>query len=133
MPTTYALLADRCGLSHREAAALHGVRLDTVKSWSAGRNRVPEGVVSELRKLYAAIERAAGEAVQIIESKAPRNAPIELGYCADDHEAQSLGWPCVGTHAALLGLIAARVAHQIIMLPRGSTPATAKAADAHGR
>jgi hypothetical protein len=30
-------------------------------------------------------------------------------------------------------LIVARVSHQIILVPRGSTPATAKAADAHGR
>jgi len=115
--TAYALLLDRCGLSQREAAAIHGVRLDTVKSWSAGRNPTPAGAVEELRALYARIERAAGEALALIEG-APPEGEVELGLAGDDHEAQSLGWPCVGAHAAVLGLVAARARRPVRIVPR---------------
>lgn len=49
MRTVYAACLSRLGLSQAEAAALHGVRPDTVKSWSAGRNPVPEGAWNDLR------------------------------------------------------------------------------------
>lgn len=130
--TAFALLLDRCGLSHREAAVLLEVRPDTVKSWSAGRNRPPAGVLADLRRLYAAIERAAAEAVAQI-ALAPADAEIELGLASDDAEAQGLGWPCVGAQAAMLGIVAARCGRPVRIVPRGSTLATAAAADAHGR
>lgn len=134
MITSFTLLAERCGLSHREAAEFHGVRLDTAKSWSAGRNNAPDGVIADLRDLYTKIERAAaGEAVKIINDKAGGTEAVELGIATDDAEAQTLGWPCVGAHGAVLGLIAARVPNKIIIVPRGSTQATAAAADAHDK
>lgn len=49
--TPYRALQQLCGLTQSDAAALHGVRIDTVKSWSAGRNRAPMGVMNELRQL----------------------------------------------------------------------------------
>jgi len=55
MKTLYAACIARLGLSLPGAAQLHNVRLDTVKSWSAGRNPVPEGAWSELRAYEAAI------------------------------------------------------------------------------
>ena len=55
MKTLYSACLARLGLSQSEAAALHGVRLDTVKSWSAGRNRVPSGAWDELRDYEAQI------------------------------------------------------------------------------
>ena len=59
MKTLYAACLARLGLSLAEAAALHGVRLDTVKSWSSGRNRAPDGVWADLREREALIiERA---------------------------------------------------------------------------
>jgi hypothetical protein len=131
--TTFALLCDRCGLSHREAAAFLGVRLDTVKSWSAGRNPAPEGVLAQLRGLYARIAQAAEQAIQVIEDNEDHPDELELGLAADDHEAQSLGWPCVGAHRAVLGLVAALCPDDIrvVIVPRGSTMATAGAADIH--
>lgn len=51
MKTIYAACLSRLGLSQAEAAALHNVRLDTVKSWSSGRNPVPAGVWDDLRDL----------------------------------------------------------------------------------
>lgn len=55
MKTLYAACLARLGLSQAGAAAVHGVRLDTVKSWSAGRNRVPDGAWDELRAYEAQI------------------------------------------------------------------------------
>lgn len=128
--TLFALLIQRCGLSLSEAAAFLGVRLDTVKSWSSGRNPTPPGVTDELRALYEKIETAAENLLSIIE-EADDEAEIELGYASDDKEARSLGWPCVGAQRAALGIAIARTDKDVILSPRGSTVATAAAADAH--
>ncbi len=129
--TPCALLLQACGLSHREAAELLGVRIDTVKSWSAGRNRAPAGVIAELRALHGRIEAAAGAAVRAIEATGA--ADIEIGYPADDHEARALGLPCVGAWRAMAAIVVARTRGHARLAPRGSTPAGAAAADAHGR
>lgn len=135
--TVFALLAGVCGLSHREAAALLDVRLDTVKSWSAGRNPTPPGALTELARLVIAIERAAGEAVTIVEARAADTgepSAIELGLAVDDEDARAIGWPCAGAHRAVLGRVVARLVasgRPVAIVPRGSTPATAAAADAH--
>jgi hypothetical protein len=55
MKTLYAACLSRLGLSQAEAAVLHDVRLDTVKSWSAGRNPVPAGAWDDLRDVEAKI------------------------------------------------------------------------------
>lgn len=132
MTTLAALLIDRCGLSQREAADVLHVSINTAKSWMAGRAIPRPGVIAELRRLYATIERAAGEALAAIEA-APDADVIELGYAADDHEAQGLGWPCVGAQAAMLGIVAARCGRPVRLVPRGSTHATAAAAEEHER
>lgn len=105
MPTLFALLIQVCGLSHREAAAFLDVRLDTVKSWSTGRNPTPARVVEELGNLAFAIEEAADKTLEYI-SEAP--AEIELPMAADDKRARELGWPCLGAHRAMIALAAAR-------------------------
>lgn len=51
----------------------------------------------------------------------------------DDAEAQSIGWPCVGAQAAALGVGAALIDNPVTIVPRGSTAATAAAADRHDR
>jgi hypothetical protein len=55
MKTLYAACLSRLGLSQAGAAELHDVRLDTVKSWSSGRNPVPAGAWSDLRGYEAQI------------------------------------------------------------------------------
>jgi hypothetical protein len=127
--TPIALLIDRCGLSQREAAAALGVRIDTVKSWAAGRNPTPAGVITQLRELYCQIERAAAEALAQIAVLPQSPDLVELGISADDHEAQSLGFPCVGAHAAVLGLVVAGATEPCRIVPRGSTAASAAACD----
>lgn len=130
--TPYDLLRRRCGLSQAEAAAFHGVRLDTVKKWCGGINRASPAVLAELRGLHDKIERVATEALAAI-AAAPEAEEIELGFAADDHEAQALGWPCIGAQAASLGLVLARCDRPLRLVPRGSTLATAAAAEAHRR
>lgn len=133
MKSLYALLRERCGLSIREAASFHDVPNDTVVSWSSGRRNAPAGVIAELRELHATIELAAAHGVAEIQSLIRDRAPesIEIGLATDDHEAQQLGFPCVGAHAAALGRIAALIDLPIKIAPRGTTAATAAAADAH--
>lgn len=127
--TPYRLLLFRVGLSQADAAALHKVRLDTVKSWCAGRNAAPTGVIAELRALYARQKQAADEALKAI-AGFPEVNKIELGYAVDDAEAQTMGWPCASAQWTSLGMVAAGTNRQITMAPRGTTVATAAAADA---
>jgi len=129
--TPFAVLCALAGLSHREAGDFLGVRPDTVKSWSAGRNRTAPGAIVELRTLVARQERAAAEAVAQIAKSHGAPDEIEIGYPADDHEARSLGWPCVGAWAAMAARVLATADAPIKLVPRGSTPGTAAAAGAH--
>jgi len=130
--TLFALLIDRCGLFIEEAARFLGVRSDTAKSWSSGRREPSPEVIEELRSLYARQRRAAEEAIGKIEAMGDPPDAIELGLASDDAEAQSLGWPARGAHAAVLGMVAGRLkGRPVRIVPRGSTPATAAAADVH--
>lgn len=128
--TAFALLIKRCGLSLSEAADFLSVRIDTVKSWSSGRNPVPEGAIDELRALYAKIERAAEEGLAQIAKMNPEAA--DLGLAKSDAEAKRLGFPCIGAHGAALGIIAAKAGIPVSIVPRGSSVASAAAVKAHG-
>jgi hypothetical protein len=119
MTTAIALIASRCGLSQREAAEFLNVRLDTVKNWCINRRFTPPGAIEQLRGLHARIERAAAEALAQMSDLGGRPDVVELGLATDDAEAQTLGWPCVGAHAAVLGLVAARTALPVVVVPRG--------------
>lgn len=82
MKTLYAACLSRLGLSQTEAASLHSVRLDTVKSWSSGRNTPPPGAFDDLREYEAGIvsdaealfEQAEPEQIEIDDSEAGRRA-----------------------------------------------------------
>lgn len=108
---------------------MHNVRLDTVKSWCAGRARAPVGVIAELRALYARQHQAASQALQMIAER-PEVREIELGYAVEDVEAQSLGWPCAAAQWASFGMVIAQTDRNITLVPRGTTVATAAAAEA---
>lgn len=82
MKTLYAACLARLGLSQTEAAALHDVRLDTVKSWAVGRNAPPPAVYDELR----AIEAHIVDASEAFREIWPAGTPIEI----DDSEAGHL-------------------------------------------
>ena len=103
--TLYGLLLQAAGLSHREAAELHGVRLDTVKSWSAGRNAAPIGVIAELRALAAHIVHSAAREIDAL-GGAPADGEIVSQCPADDDAAKALGLPCVGAWRAMAAIVA---------------------------
>jgi hypothetical protein len=128
--TLFSLLIQACGLSLGEAAAFLGVRKDTAASWSTGRRTAGPDVLGQLRALYRQIQTAADGAIDAL-SSAPEGAEIEIGYPADDHEAQALGFPCVGAWRAMAAIVIGELAVPVQIVPRGSTPATAAAADAH--
>lgn len=76
MKTLYAACIARLGLSHAGAAALHNVRLDTIRSWCIGRNRVPDGAWDELRAHEARIVDASEAMREAWE--AAGSPPIEI-------------------------------------------------------
>lgn len=57
--TTFKSALGVCGLSQAEAADFLSVKLDTVKSWCAGRNNPPLGVWQMLASLFEQIQDAA--------------------------------------------------------------------------
>ena len=126
MKSLYGLLRERCGLSLREASTFHDVPIDTVTSWSSGRRRAPDGVIAELRALYAKIETAADNLIAWVEELGS-DEEIELGIASDDADARSRGWPCVGAHAAYVGIAAASLDNRLIIAPGVTTLPTAAA------
>ena len=133
----YKALLDVSGFTQKGAADFHSVRLDTVKSWCGGRNQAPVGVISALADLIERMSTAIDEAIaQIDEMQTQHGSPqtIELGFCADDFEAEALGWPSASVHSRVIGTIAASATaagYDVKIAPRGSTPATAAAVDAN--
>lgn len=128
--TLFAEILRGCGLSQKEAADFLDARIDTVKSWGSGRNAVPAGVLNEMHALTEKQEAAATQAQQIwLDAGEPDE--IEIGISSDDYEARSLGWPCVGAHGAVIRRLWEMLPTDvdIVVVPRGSTSASAAAAD----
>lgn len=133
--TPFRLILDSSGLSVREAAVWLNVSHNSAESWAAGRRTVPEGVMAEMLDLIDRQGRAAEEALATILGAAQDQGElpelIELGLASDDHEAQGLGWPTASAHAAvmrrLIEIAPDDVRESIVLVPRGSTVATAAA------
>lgn len=101
--TIFAAALRLLGLSQPEAAAFLEVRPDTVKSWSSGRNRVPEGVWAQLRGLFAKQQNAVDQALDLIAEKNPEIiAPAIKG-------PRSKSWPSEGVHMAVAAAVALSV------------------------
>jgi hypothetical protein len=109
--TPFAVLIERCGLSQREAAEFLKVRLDTVKSWCAGRNTAKPAVLAELRRLYANIQGAAETLAQSNQRLLTRQRErgiqqlgIVFGVAETDGVARVYGFPSKGPYMAAVGL-----------------------------
>lgn len=130
----FKLFLQSSGLSQREAAAFLNVRPDSVNSWSSGRRTAPDGVLYQLSELIDLQGRMVDAALDVIEQH-PDAEEIEIGYCADDHEAQSLGLPFKSCHDAVIRRIVEALDEEcredIVLVPRGSTVSSAAAVDAH--
>jgi len=111
-----------------------GVRSDTAKSWSSGRRTPPDQVINELITLADLIDDRADGTLNEIDNFPEIPEFIEIGIASDSHEAQDLGFPCVAAHRALIALVVSRgmaAGHKFIVVPRGSTVATAAAIETH--
>lgn len=132
--TLFSEILHGCGLSHREAAAYLKASGGSIASYASGRRVPPNGMFSELHELAARQEAAAEQALQIWEAAGEPNE-IEIGIASDDHEAQTLGWPCRGAHAAVIRRLWEMLppTTKFLVVPRGSSLATAAAADERDR
>lgn len=131
--TPFSLLIRLTGLSHQEASDYLNVRLDTVRSWSTGRNPCRASVLNELRALAKLQDQVSAETIRHlseITKTADLDAQIEIGYPVDNAEAQALGWSSCGAWFGMMAKVLAGLERPIVLVPRGSTPATAKAIEA---
>lgn len=85
MKSLYSACLSRLGLTQTGAAELHGVRLDTVKSWCAVRNRIPAGAWDDLRAYEGQI--IDGSEALRERWEAAGSPPLEI----DDSEADGAG------------------------------------------
>lgn len=134
--TLFSEILRGCGLSQREAADFLGIRPDTVKGYASPSRpqQPPPGVLAELHELAARQDQVALEEVDVWEQQG-QPSEIKIGLASDDCEARSLGWPCVGAHRAVIRRLWEMLPPEvrIVMVPRGSTPSTAMAADIRER
>jgi len=121
--TPFAVLAERCGLSQREAAEFLKVRLDTVKSWCAGRNVAKPAVLAELRMLYTNIQAAADKLARdnerLLEQQRERDIPqraIVFGLAETDDVARAYGFPSQGPYMAAIGLALLRLPNDVAIV-----------------
>ena len=129
--TPFALLAQLAGLSQREASLVLSISPAMIDKMSRGTRKTAPGVVQELRALIQRQETTAADALALIKKMDPPE--VEIGYPADDHEAQIMGWPCVGAWRAMAARVIAAAGRPVALVPRGSTSGTARAADEAGR
>lgn len=129
--TPFAILIQFAGLSQREAAAFLNLSPSSIDKMARGVRSTPEGIVNELCDLIERQDVAADQALALIVDTGAES--IELGYPADDHEAQHLGMPSVGAWAAMAARVIANSGTKVVLAPRGSTLSTAAATDAHER
>lgn len=147
--TPFSALQSLCGLSNREAAAYLNVSESAVERWNRAAGvksarPAPQGALDDLLNLWTLIDNAAVDSAERIVAIGIEGlkdaAEIQIGYPADDHEAQQLGLPCVGAWRQMLARLIdeLRLVYQddfdlqrIKLVPRGSTPETAAAIDQH--
>lgn len=127
--TPFAALLDLAGLSQREAASFLEVSPSLIDKMARGARSTSDDLLDNLKDLIERQEVAAFQAIDLFDEMTPDE--VEIGYPADDHEAKSLGWPCVGAWKGMVARIIASTTRTIVLVPRGSTPATAAAIDAH--
>lgn len=88
MTTAFKQTLAVCGLSQQEAAGFFDVRLDTIKSWCADRNRAPSGAWSELATLYDRMDEVAQDAADLFDEQNADN--VEFTYSGERGQ-----WPSV--------------------------------------
>jgi hypothetical protein len=121
MATLFTLLRNRCGLTQTEAMDWLTVNnINTVKSWGAGRNPTPAGVIDSLTLLYAQIDTDAGRLVREITSAIDdkNNTIIVLGVAETEDDAKRDKFDYVGPQNAMIGMVAAQLPEYIVQVER---------------
>lgn len=113
----FKLLVNLCGLTLRETAAFVGAGGDAVRSWSSGRNRCPENVISTLRELATRQEQAARRVLHRVARLQTRPTAIVLYYPVDDEQARTVDWPCVNAWSAMAARIIAGTSVRVLLTP----------------
>lgn len=126
--TIFSTLRAATGLSLFETAAYLNVSQKNVERWVDGVREPPEGVIKEMSELVALQAKVVERQLSFMKANGVKQA--EIGYPADDVEAKSMGWPCIGAVKVVLGRIIAGSDATITLAPRGSTSGTAAAIDA---
>jgi len=135
--TLFAATQSLCGLSNSEAADYLSISESAVEKFRRGNRTAPTGVITELQHLWMRIDTAAVDRAEDMARGGIFNidSEIEIGYPADDYQAQQLGLPCVGAWRQML----ARIIYELVLMrndfdlariklvPRGSAITTAAA------
>lgn len=129
--TPFKLMLYATRLSNREAAAYLNMSVRTVENNASGKNQTKPAVMEELRDLYNVQRDAANHALAELDRR--QLDVLVLGRPSDDQEAQSAGWPCVGAWVGAAAMVIAETSATTRVVPLGSEPATALAADMRAR
>jgi hypothetical protein len=132
---SFNLLLAASGMTRDEACDFLNVSRNTLDGWVKGRRSTPIGANKEMSLLISSQEKTVLQLIDMIQetsAKYPELSVIELGYPSDDYEANQLGFPCVNAWLAMAGRVVSWCEGQeprikVVLVPRGSTPATAKA------
>ena len=103
--TIFTVMAERCGLSHAQAARFLHVAETVVETWARGEDAPDTAAISELRALYRRIVhsgRELGETLRI-RLEAQHSRHVQIGR-VDDRQALACGFPSAGPHAAAVGI-----------------------------
>lgn len=128
--SVFRVLCESAGFSVKEAAQFLRADEGAVRRWHEGQNP-PPGVLEEVFSLIDRQARAAHEALRRFHARLTTHEAlefIELDLSADDHEAQTLGWPTASAHAAVIRRVLESLPpgrrHLIRIVPSGSTLAS---------
>lgn len=116
--TPYSLLLSLTGLSHKSAAVLHGVRLDTVKSWASGRRNAPPDALDQLRDLHDKISTVADNLIEYVQDMdLPDDMPLEIAVCMTDAEARERGLPFAACHHQAIAQALTCILNPVSLVP----------------
>ena len=98
--TLFGALREAAGLSLQEAADFHGVRLDTIKSWTSGRRRAPPDAINKFRALLASQEV---ESLKLAPEVSNLSAEALAAMLTSDTTADAaIGWPSASVYNTIL-------------------------------
>lgn len=105
--TIFPHLLTSSGLTQYEAADYLGVRRTSIAQWCTKR-QCPAEILDWMITLIQTQTRMADATLDLIKNHPPE-IEIEIGFCADNTEAQHLGLPTKSAHDAVIRRIIERI------------------------